>query len=94
MTLEFSKVGGKVKVNPSIESNLPKILPAITMGSLKFDPVSRKTVILFNANSLDVDQKTVDDILEQNDRLLNPNEYRPGDNKPNADRPSHPELNG
>lgn len=94
MTLEFSKVGGQVKVNPSIESNLPKVLPAITMGSLKFDPITRKTVILFNANALNVDQKTVDDILEQNDRLLNPKEYRPGDGKPNADRPKHPELNG
>lgn len=86
LTLEFSKVGGQVKINPSIETNLPKVLPAITMGSMKYDSNSRQTVIVFNANSLNVDQKTLDDILEDHDRKANPNEYRPGDNK------SHPEV--
>lgn len=86
LTLEFSKVGGQVKINPSIETNLPKVLPAITMGSMKYDSNSRQTVIVFNANSLNVDQKTLDDVLEDHDRKANPNEYRPGDNK------SHPEV--
>lgn len=86
LTLEFSKVGGQVKINPSIETNLPKVLPAITMGSMKYDSNSRQTVIVFNANSLNVDQKTLDDVLEDHDRKANPGEYRRGDNK------THPEV--
>lgn len=94
LTLELSKVGGQVKINPAIQTNLPKVLPAITMGSIRFDPNTKQSVIVFSAYALNMDQKTIDDALEEHDRRANPNEYRPGDNKPNGDRPSHPELDG
>lgn len=94
VVLGFTKKFGQVKINPSLQTVLPKVLPAITTGLIRFDQNTKQNVIVFSANALNVEQKTLDDILEEHDRRANPNEYRPGDNKPAGDRPSHPELNG